>query len=239
MSGFLYFIETNAKSITNEILTEHGLSCFHDRLSEFRECNCPLGKGIVFSVIGKNYNLNVGYYHDKQVWETFEHNDELSFSVGYEFKPRPEDLIKQDYIDGHSVKLGDDEEWIIPLAKKLPVGENVLPKKIKEIRQGKVVEVPIERYFELSRLADNVWDDFANQKNIFSWDSNIDLVYKECRGLISYNYDLEWFEISLLGLITRDNSLAILWSLVDYYSVNSFFDDEKKKENLETEQYIT
>jgi len=239
--SFIYFVNTKEKLVSDKVLEANGLECFKGRVGDQTETTA-FGGGLVFNVRGKDDNTDPRIYEDRQTWETFQHDEEHSFKVGYEKKPEPEEFLKDDYLDGHSVVLDDQNEWIIPLAKKMPDGDSALPKKIKEVRKGEIVEIIFNRYVELSRLADDVWGDLEEEdaaKRRFSWDNGLEDIYSECKYLLSINYDLEWFEFSVLELITKPNSVAIFYSLVDYYTLTEFNSDEKKKEDLETEQPTT
>jgi len=223
MSGLLYFINTSSKTVTNKDLEGAGLSCFIDRVEDQRPTS-GLGGGIVFTVQGKYFADDVGYYEDKQTWVEFD-----GFQVCYQPLDNNNQLLKDDFLNGHEVTLDDGNAWTIPLARKMPEGNSALPKKLREIREGEVVEVPIEKYLYLSKLADEAWaafDENPATKTKYDFEGEgISEVYKDCKTLIMSNYDLEWFDISAMGLISRVNSIAVLWALVDFLAV-----EEKKTE---------
>jgi hypothetical protein len=119
MAGFLYF-RAGTVPPTPDDIAELGLAhAFPSKSIDRCQCiaNTPTGaSGFVFGdtvrMAGRSVTMNM----DEQKWEKLP-GSELHVGYWKDAKPKPADLARAERIAGHAVKLGDGQEWIVPLVR--------------------------------------------------------------------------------------------------------------------------
>lgn len=233
MSGMLYYYRGIVGKPSDENLKSCGLSGQAVKTVRGVEDFADHSQGSIFTINGKCDNdLEVGFYPDRQEWMDI---PDTKLSIGYDTKnrPVPNDFLKKDYIDGHKVKLGDEHEWTIPLARKFQEG-CVLPKTHMMIKAGELVEVPVKKYVKLGDLADKLQ---GLLPALFGKESKGDLsfistdlkIFNVCVEILQTNYNLDFREISILQLLNSDNRIKILTSVVDAQSIEKWMSEELEK----------
>jgi hypothetical protein len=129
--------------------------------------------------------------------------------VGFLNKPKPQDLEKPKMVSGWGIKLGDGEEWQVPVVR-LPVpGEpqDLLPQtftldpltdKVSSKRQG-VYDQAWEDVETLWKLFQNAIDEKTNKVTL-----EFEEWFRICVRLLALNYRVGIAEANLLGLMTTE-----------------------------------
>lgn len=192
--------------------------------------------GITFTIKGKsNGSEKVGYYHAEQEWFNVPDSD---LWIGYdkENKPKPQDFLKSNPIDGHRIKLEDGNEWIIPLARRFESGCN-LPKALSMLCGDKISYIIVARYLPLQKIAEKLlclypWKYESDEKRQqdFNEISDYPTQFKMCVEILSANYHINFLDISVLGLLSTSNTLEICKLLIDFPTAEDVENGLKKKE---------
>lgn len=155
----------------------------------------------------------------RQVWEEVP-TPHGSYWIGLEnaqTPPGPQDLVNPVNIDGHFVRLGDGNDWRIPLIWRWDAKDCThviaLPRKLtRRIVEGRVVmsmEV-ISGYEPLVAIAARVWDSYINQTPI-----SLNQLFDDAAMLLGMNYRIGAAELSLLGLVDEQLVQKILSAAID------------------------
>lgn len=228
MAGFQYFIKSEREKTLEVAIAESGLSMFKDRVGLQKYCTLN-GGGFMFNVRGKGDDISIGL-RDGQ-----EHVEFDDFTLIYDKadKPKPGSFLKDDYIYGEFIKLGDDNPWMIPLARKIDESYSNIPSYISQKKKGVYEKIPFEKYRDIINVADEIWEDFLKSESGLIEDLKIigyaDKEYEYFEKVLQANYDLEWFEIDALKLMTDDNVKDVLYSVVDKKTLYEFYDKDEKK----------
>lgn len=140
--------------------------------------------------------------------------------------PKPADLERRDMIRGHLVRLGDDNDWLIPVARRI-TAEPALPRAMTWDGDTWQVGDVLPRYRELWDFAVKIHD------CIVGTEDGAPTLEDECNmaaKTIGYNYRVGMGEISLLGLLTTQNEGEVLKALIDWPT----FESIKKKLDHDT-----
>ncbi len=242
MSGLLYYLSGARAKPTDAELIEVGLA------GQVVGGLCPTEifldntRGIVFTIKGRySTDLKIGFYHDEQVWTNIpeKNGNQGRLWVGYykNNKPKPKDFLRKDYIKGTEIILGDGNSWEIPIAISFENNLCTLPKSIVQYREDSEPEyVVIGKFLDLKIIADKMAELFGlfdngkrdELRDFYKYFKNQMPV---CAKILSYNYNVSLIEISVLGLFTTDNTLAIMREVVD----GTFIDEQEKQIRQEYE----
>lgn len=117
MAGFLYYVPGGDAGITLDRVEEVGLGhALSKGLGKRGVAKGPDGKaGVVIADPGVK---RIGYHPDDQTWAQIDCSDNW---IGYytEDPPKPVDFARKKQLGGHWVTLGDDEKWLILVARGL------------------------------------------------------------------------------------------------------------------------
>jgi len=193
----------------------------------FREVNG--GPGGVFGVV-VGPTSDVIYDPSRQVWK-----EGKDYFIGWEKEqgqPKPEELRRKVIFPGHWVKLGDGNEWLIPVARYCG-GETGLERAITMDRDGKVRQEILEKYKEFYEYA--AW--------YLSWigldggdpetvkDKTEAEFYMMCCRILGVNYRVGANEVSALQLLTNRVEIEIIKALADWPSWVKMMEAIKEKKN--------
>lgn len=138
--------------------------------------------------------------------------------------PMPADLVRPDLIDGHPVRLGDGNDWLIPVARVFPAGSR-LPMRLTLGPDGWEGAV-LPAYADLSRRAGEFWEFLlAAEGDSIALARWIPLAV----DALAVNYHLNDRGASHLGILTNQNILTILGALVDTPSLVKHRESMEKK----------
>lgn len=242
MPGFVYYLPNIARAPI-DTLREMGLGyAFEDRVTPAGVTNGPdQQRGLVVAdprLVDEN---QIGYFPQRQIWQQIpatlpggSAGGWIGMATGVRF--RPEDLRREQQIEGHSVRLADGQRWLVPVARKaLPIDDQITRYTIAlphvcglnasgEWTSGHV----LARYAPLWQTATQFWDSLVGARvEDGSLRMDFDNVLDAAVLALSCNYRLGKVEASLLGLLTYEHAVEVLEALVDWKTV---MDWVKKKE---------
>jgi len=147
--------------------------------------------------------------------------------LGYpnDARPSPQDLLREEVVAGHLVRLGDGQEWMVPTARYF-AGGSTLPQSIVLGPNGEKVTRALPRFAALSRHADrcaqNIRILMGMDERPKDWQAmSVDEGWDICVDALALNYRLGPNEVSLLELVTTQNMQHILEALCDWQTVQA------------------
>lgn len=120
MSSFIYYFPTTEMHPAAETFERFGIkyACPPHIANQFRygvTLDGPDGKsGVIYQQNATTKSLQ--YDKDKQRWKRIPNTDAY-VGVWINDPPKAADLAKSDAISGNFIKLGDGDEWLIPIAR--------------------------------------------------------------------------------------------------------------------------
>lgn len=235
MPGFLYY-KPNVSRVHVADVKTWGLGyAFSDRVTPAPVMTGPdSGNGCVFVDI-RHVPAGVGYYPEQQVWRRIPGGD---LWVGYyaEQKPTPADLIRDVRTQGYFVKLGDGNDWLVPLARSVADVDGELgyicrlPKRLDIDEEGKwTLEAVMAESAGLWEIACEYFEarwnakiDVEHRQQVLS----IENAAEKAVRVLSANYVVSDAECAALGLLTDRNVQLVLDACCD---IKNAFDLIKKK----------
>lgn len=241
MAGFLYYLPGRS-SVTPAELQKLGLEyAFVDlgakHLRPVREKGPDGGRGVIVACNRRVDSSDCGYYAVKQEWK---HHAGLGVWVGMTKGkvPGPEDLAHAKQLPGKKLRLADDREWLVPVARRWSANDdpqrwfkydNVLPRRLDMSNDGDLVVSGrvIDRYAQLWTITEaHAAVRIGKQSSeLFDGDSAVITAAK----VLQANYAVGLLETLLLGLFTQENFSEIFEILGDWAS----FDLLLQKKNQE------
>jgi hypothetical protein len=135
-----------------------------------------------------------GYYPERQEWKQYP-----GWSLGWDKGklPGPADLIREDAVGGDPLKLGDGNEWLLPL---LGPAWQELPGAIQDKPEGGCEVVMLEKFNPLCKESE-WWFDIVQQKAAYSFDRLFTFV----SDALAANYHVGRPEVGALKLLATDS----------------------------------
>ena len=238
---FIYFLK-GKQSATKKELVDVGLSVY----SEAGEAGCAFGIKSVRTTKGPDGNSGVMCafppngrdnakiditFNENQIWR-----DAGKYMVGYDknHKPKPKDLERGEVFGGYGLTLGDGNQWVIPVVRRIN-GDSALPSRLKfDATTGGWIKgdvMPV--YKKLFNLTCELFDRIkgvAEQSDDDSEEVYLSKGGELACGALSVNYFVGPQEIDLLGLLTTNNISDILRAAMDWQAVIEYL---KKNTSLE------
>ncbi len=167
MAGFLYWWPDHTGDVTLARAKTAGLAYAFDAPPKWSAgyTGPDDRRGVVF---GQDVDTKID--RASQTWRKIPKSP-VDAWVGYEndAKPGPEDLIREQQIDGHVVKLLDGREWLIPVARAAADGGDPmtailrgscrLPRRVEQSDDGDLIAGPVfAEYDDLWALAERWFD---------------------------------------------------------------------------------
>lgn len=235
MSQFLYFLPGSRKSPVPKTLKDAGLGHIADEVKgHIQVTGGPDGTdGIVFTVqlkgaeYGGEKPSTIGYYKDNQTWISC--NNGL-FWLGWETEtpPQPVDLVRVPQLEGHGMKLGDGNEWHVPVARHFVSG-TPLPKSLILGTNGEVVEEIMTEFIQYSKRGEDIFHDLCIEADWEEWGEEVGMDQDKGKRLSTYkqqmeaissglglNYQMSIWEMSALKLVTTRNIRLVLFVIIDF-----------------------
>lgn len=177
-------------------------------------------------VVAPAGEAGIGYWPDRQTWMKCG-----SYWIGWENgkQPGPEDLKREELIEGEMVKMGDGREWLIPMIRSTIRG-TCLPQGLVLNEEGEWSPRPMKVYQELSADAERLWEWFElaivgdeslpteADKDKIVQASTEELADIVCHAM-SVNYKVARSEVSALGLLNDFTIVAACRAIVDWASL--------------------
>jgi len=135
--------------------------------------------------------------------------------IGIEGETLPESLARNEQIDGHHVRLGDGQKWLVPVARSMARG-SMLPTSLVLGPEGEVVREALPKFAQISAKAGRVERIFFGQiEGDESEDMDLDEGFAIAVEALAVNYRIGPVEASTLRLLTDPVATSILRALVD------------------------
>ena len=174
--------------------------------------------------------------------QTWQKSASGKYWVGYgnDAVPGEADLMRKEQFEGHEVKLGNGQKWLIPIARNFKRG-SVLPKSLILGKNGELMTEELPEYAEFSAQVEKYWDWFFAE---ITGKENTVISLKEMWQIIvramQFNYRITEEGISLLRLVRIDKRAAsifheILGAVIDLPAVRKLAEESKKKEDIKTQ----
>jgi len=253
VAGFLYFVPDLVDLPDAAKLRALGLDYAFGRLpaARFITAAGPSGgPGLLLGEEGWADGTAIGYYPDRQ---TFRQNVETSkrpnvrtwVGLWTQRRPGPEDLLRRDALSGWPVRLGDGQEWLVPVARRFVEQfdelryYNALPHSVDVDEAGRWTRRSmVGAYAGLWPIAERFWDWYiahapggdavgdtdAAAPSGSTWTDQE--IYESAVTALAVNYHLGPAEVGLLGLLVDSRAGDILKALID---VPTLIEWSKKK----------
>lgn len=145
------------------------------------------------------------YNPSTQRW--FKHPNGFHFGWDNNARPSPKDLIRQDAIDGKLVRLIDDQDWLIPIARTFVVEDAKIKyrecfARTLDYVDGRWVAGNVaphhELFFTIGQVIFDAWLESASGRFVLPDAADL------CCKTICLNYRLSAVEVGALGLLVND-----------------------------------
>jgi hypothetical protein len=195
--------------------------------------NGPGGCGCLL-LTNSRESKKLQYKPEEQTWRK---SNNKKFYIGFynDEKPTPQELAREEQIDGHYITDLDGNKWLIPCARVFPKGTK-LPQALILSPGGKVIRESLDIFVQFSNRAEDLWHDFQIDLGWISGEkilTNEDQ-WKLAAEAIGFNYRMGPDEINALKIfISEKNMTQIIYAIVDAQTVlvalKDILVDSKKK----------
>jgi len=151
---------------------------------------------------------------------------EFSLGVGAGGAPGPEDLIRDEIVDGYPVTLGDGADWIVPLGRVWPEGTRI-PSTMGYGPDGSFVTSPVPRFAALCAKAERIFDAVAASYGLIEDRGGIEPIDDGREGfdlaveILAVNYRIGPAEASRLALIDTTNLKYAIGCFADLPAIHA------------------
>lgn len=212
--GFLYFL-SEAKGVSDAQIAKGALAGLVDSgVSVSRRevlGSGPSGKPGLLIRLGEGDCE----FKPQQKWQKRDENGTWMLAQG---ENPPSAFLRDEAIDGYWVKLADENQWIVPIARVFPTGSK-LPQSLILGPGGKVVSEVLPRFAQACSDAERIWRAVAAANS--EQPSEADQISQEegfflaCR-ILAINYRLGPPEVSLLRLLDTYCVQNVIRCFVDW-----------------------
>lgn len=246
MAGFLYYFPNRTQGqVKVDQLRQWGLGyAFEERATPALVMRGPDGqRGIVVAdprVVEEN---DLGFWPERQRWEKVPpglpgHEQGAWIGCSSTASMRPQDLLREQPLEGHWVRLADGQRWLVPIARKaLPVDGQPMRYAIALPHVAGLDEAGnwtagnvLAKYAQLWRTAELFWNALIGAQ-VDDEDGSATLEFGDTLDAatcaLAANYRVGKLEVSLLGLLTHQHAVDVLYAVVDWPTVLEWV---KKKE---------
>ena len=238
MPGLLYYLP-GLEGLTLDHTAEVGLAHAFEA-----DCTCRRvmasgpdgGAGVI--AVDHRRQPEPGYFADKQTWIKIPGNKTGAWVGRYTDRPvLPEDLARQEQLDGHLVRLADGQEWLVPVARGCgetrdgqPVLYQAVPTRIALDAEGNWIDGEvIDRFRPLWSIATEWWDRFmaigkSAAEEAPEPEEKFDFVRRADAAVevLAINYRLARAEVALLGLFDGETARSVLDAIVDMPTIQEW-----------------
>jgi len=238
MPGFLYYVPNASRGISREELCGLGLGYALGRTFTAAEilANGPDGgRGVIVADPRRVEPARIRMEASQQRWRKA-----VSYWVGHYISepPGPADLLKSPAIAGHAVVLGDDREWICPVAR-LVHGEPALPRASELDEEGRWRPGPVlERYRRLWEVACAWWDTLLKGEVVETPEAGGETgprlrfdfsgLHEAAIECLQAQYAIGATEAAMLGLLNEQVASAVLNAAVDWPVLKEWLEKKAK-----------
>lgn len=224
--GFLYFVNRAAVAPEPDSLPRLGLAHAFERPPESRQVSTgPGGASGVLLAQPPTDLARFVFKADAQTWRRIPGHADTWVGRWNDEAIGPTELARRDMLSGHSVKLGDGQQWLVPVARAYieDSGElrwyNALPAVWDVDDEGNWVRGAVEkRYAALWNDAEQAADAFSEGVRQMA-DGKMPFDMGDHRGAavraLGANYRLGPAEVGMLGLFSDQTAIMVLDALCD------------------------
>lgn len=247
MPGFLYYIPGDSGRMTVE--NALALPCAY----AFEDCKAIDSRGVlrgpaddqpaglVIARSGTVPDSDMGLFLDRQIWTKMDQSDVwigyCKSEDGTPTFPKPVDLARPRQIDGRPLKLGDGNEWIIPIARRLQIHDGdlvpycALP-MVSEYKNGTWASSGVRSQFRgLWDISNKYLTSFMSGKleddGRYYFEYDFPTMHESAFLALTTNYYVGRDEISILQLLDNEIAQAILNELIDMPTYVEFVTSKK------------
>lgn len=187
-----------------------------------------LAPGLYFSPFSKSLSSLDGFR-----WEPYPGSPSILVGWDPESPPAPEELRRDEQLDGHEVELSDGRRWLVPVAR-YPRGDTPLPRRMQWDGKAWGIGEVENRFKGLWAGAERVWARLMAVAEDLG-PSGGEVTIEESSNLaalaLSLNYQVGPGELSLLGLLTTSSQEDVVLAVVDYPSITSLIEESNSPGN--------
>jgi hypothetical protein len=243
MAGLLYYVP-NQTSVTHKRLPAIGLEyAFNGSVACRQTGHGPDGQpaGVI---LGRDEDMgSLGYYPDRQDWQPVLDLPDPGAWVG-KFKtdvPKPEELAREEMLEGHSVKMHDGQWWQIPVLRAIDTEPELAfrcaaPRPFTYLGEGKWGLGPIDQKFERAyQIACDWYDQLVGQidEEKDTAEFEIDDAISAATVALSINYRIDNNEASLLGLLGSHGVVGeVLRAMIDWPTLEEWVKKNEEEKLL-------
>lgn len=223
MGNFLYYIPKVSGPVNPELPRKHGLGYAFERRIVGRRVMERGPDGDAGLVVASSEE-RIGYFKDKQAWRKVP-GTRAWVGMYCDAPPLPADLGREQMLPGHSVRLGDEQYWTVPVARALAESDDqlqafcALPSGVSLDDNGQwTTGEVVPRYRELWKIATD-WFDTQYGEGQVDEENRLTFEFAEVNDAaltaLAANYRIGKAEVALLGLFTQQTTFAILQAVID------------------------
>jgi hypothetical protein len=225
MNQFLYYIPGDPSSVAAAGLA-YAFECEPTR----RGClhGPDGGQGVVASADDEG----IGYYKDRQTWVQIP-GSPCWLGWYIDRKPGPTDLARKQQLPGVSVRLGDENDWLVVRARRyFPIDDTLAPACVLPCarvlhQDGSWTRGGIKgKYKPLWDTAKRFWDAAIGADSAEGVDDS--WVSDACAQVLGVNYRLCKTEAFALDLLDDETCTAIMRVLCDIATFEEWYEEKKK-----------
>lgn len=224
MSQFVYFLPGLSGPARREQLEAAGLGYAFPAGQEFHcvgDSEGPHGMGCLVSADPKG----VRFAKDSIEWNRGDHCF-VGMPKDKAKQPKPTDLRKtSDFVDGHPVKLGNGETWIVPVVR-FADGNTSLPCVLRRKDDGSYGYEARAEYRGMMRICDDIVQNSLGGEGT-KLPADQTMAFVSC--VLGVNYRISDVEISALELVDSFNVKLIASAALDQPSMVVLIEELKKK----------
>jgi hypothetical protein len=228
LSGFLYFIADMMDAPEPDKLKAAGIAHAFENSPAYRAIGGSGPSGGGGMLLGTEHTAmgeTIGYYPQRQTWRQHPLFPPTWLGLYNEAKPSPDDLVRKEQGRGYRIRMGDEQDWLIPTALKfMEQGDgggyvNILPHRMALDEQGRFARTTVqERYAGLADKAQAFFDWYVGivsggDEKITVEDADIAALVVEA---LSINYRVGSVEIDTLGLLTEQTIMQAGRAVIDW-----------------------
>lgn len=245
MAGFFYYVPGRTSGVSREHLDAAGLEYLPLPKHRREVRGGPDGSDGVIVALANVGADQVGYFRDRQAWRRIPGRDAWVGRDHSQVLPGPADLLREEPLDGHPLRLADGNRWQVPMAREWCEEDGELRWRIPLPRVCELGDdgrwqpgevIPLHR--ALWELAER-WNDArrAAVAGVELIDGRpvarfeFDDVLGAAALALQTNYVVGPAEISLAGLLTYQLAIEVLDAVIDGPTLLAW---SKKKRDAES-----